>query len=91
LHPSGGCTNTRAHWRSKTGRIGHASIVRDSVFARCAGENPAAIINAWGTQLLFPSRTPREITVAAASPNAATKWCIGIRKALFICKNTTLA
>lgn len=50
LHQSGGCTNTRAHWRSKTGRIGHASIVRDSVFARCAGENPAAIINAWGTQ-----------------------------------------
>ena len=25
-------------------------IVRDSVFARCAGEDPAAIINAWGTQ-----------------------------------------
>jgi hypothetical protein len=55
LRQRGACTNLGAQRRSKTGVD---RLVRDSVFATCAGEDPAAMLACWVTLVRAGSISP---------------------------------
>jgi hypothetical protein len=60
LRQRGARTNLGAQRRSKTGVD---RLVRDSVFATCAGEDPAAMLACWVT-LTLPAQSLRRETRA---------------------------